>query len=96
MGCSWWGEIGVVVWVELVVCSCVFVCKSMYVPKFLLSCSLMLSSKCPKGDIGSGENCVVSKLPYQCWIKERIAGYFLVDIAYDMQLKINFFPLLFE
>ena len=68
----------------------------MYLLKFLLSRSLMLSSKCPKSYIGSGDNCVVSELSYQCWIEERIAGYFLIDITNNMQFKIEFFPLLFE
>ena len=56
----------------------------------------MLSSKCPKCDVGSWDNCIVSELSYQCWIKEGVAGNFLVDITYNMQLKVEFFPLLFE
>ena len=56
----------------------------------------MLSSECPKCDICPRNYCVVSELSYQGWIKERVAGYFLIDIAYDVQFKIKFFPLLFE
>ena len=56
----------------------------------------MLSSKCPKGDVSSRDNCVVSKLSYQCWIEERVAGNFLIDITNNMQFKIEFFLLLFE
>ena len=56
----------------------------------------MLSSECPKGYVGAGDNCVVSELSYQCWIKERVAGDFLIDIIDNMQFKIEFFPLLFE
>ena len=56
----------------------------------------MLSSECPEGDVCSWDYCVISELSYQCWIEERVASDFLVDIAYNMQLKIEFFSLLFE
>ena len=56
----------------------------------------MLSSKCPKSDIGSRNYCVVSELSYQCWIEERVASYLLIDITYNMQFKVKLFLFLFE